>query len=365
MLSAADLAVSTLGPCRFDSPLLQLGDDGFVDDDSRIRAQHKMGPGVVADELSFEEGGPRRRIFFQPEKVTAAIVTCGGLCPGINNVIRSVYCELTYNHRVPRVLGIRNGYLGLDPASGLAPIELTSTFVDHIHELGGTVLGSSRGPQEVSKIVDTLERERIDILICVGGDGTQRGAHAIHQEVQARGLLKSIVGVPKTIDNDIDLVAMSFGYNTAMAKAEEVLRGAHVEARGMPNGIGLVKLMGRNAGFIAAGAALASQDANFVLIPEVPFQLEGEGGFLEALERESPARTMHSSWSLRGPASTSSRPIETIETLPGISFPVTSDSSSASASNRISRTEGSLLESNTSIRVTIFVASPRTPGTGS
>ena len=157
--------------------------------------------------------------------------------------------------------------------------------MDHIHHLGGTVLGSSRGHQDPSVIVDTLERENIDILFCVGGDGTQRGASVIAQEVNRRGLRKAVVGIPKTIDNDISFVFTSFGYNTALEKAEEVLRGAHVEARGAPNGIGLVKLMGRNAGFIAAGAALASQDANFVLIPEVPFRLEGENGLLASLEQ--------------------------------------------------------------------------------
>ena len=182
------------------------------------------------------------------------------------------------------MLGVRNGYLGLNPDSGLQLVELTPGFMENIHYLGGTVLGSSRGHQDAEIIVDTLEREKIDILFCVGGDGTQRGASVIREEVSRRGLSKAIVGIPKTIDNDIDFVFTSFGYNTALEKAEEVLRGAHVEARGAPNGIGLVKLMGRNAGFIAAGAALASQDANFVLIPEVPFQLEGENGFLARLE---------------------------------------------------------------------------------
>ena len=237
------------------------------------------------DDLSFEEAGPREAIFFDPERTTAAVVTCGGLSPGLNNVVRSVYSELAYNYLVPRVLGVRNGYMGLNPESGLRLVELNSAFLEHIHYLGGTVLGSSRGNQDPAVIVDTLERERIDILFCVGGDGTQRGASAIYQEITRRNLRKAVVGIPKTIDNDIEFVFTSFGYNTALEKAEEVLRGAHVEARCAPNGIGLVKLMGRHAGFIAAGAALASQDANFVLVPEVPFRLEGESGFLAALER--------------------------------------------------------------------------------
>ena len=286
-LTADDLKIKTLGRCTFASPLARLRDPGFIPDSSRILYQHKCGPGVdCMDDISFEESGPREWIYFDPASTTAAVVTCGGLSPGLNNVIRSVYSELAYNYLVPRVLGVRNGYMGLNPASGLQLVELNPGFMDHVHYLGGTVLGSSRGHQEPSVIVDTLEREKIDILFCVGGDGTQRGASLIYEEVNRRGLRKSIVGIPKTIDNDIEFVFTSFGYNTALEKAEEVLRGAHVEARGAPNGIGLVKLMGRNAGFIAAGAALASQDANFVLIPEVPFQLEGEHGFLASLERE-------------------------------------------------------------------------------
>ena len=180
--------------------------------------------------------------------------------------------------------------MGLNPANGLTPIELTTDFVAEIHTAGGTVLGSSRGPQDPCVTVDFLERERIDILFCLGGDGTQRGAHAIYEEVARRGLPKSIVGIPKTIDNDIPYVQMTFGYLTALEKAEEVLRGAHVEANGAPNGIAIVKLMGRDAGFIAAGAALASDEANFVLVPEVPFPLEGEHGLLAALQRRMAAR---------------------------------------------------------------------------
>jgi 6-phosphofructokinase 1 len=286
MVKSDDLQIRTLGPCTIDSPLRRLHEVGFVSETTRIRYQHKCGPGIeCSEELSFEEAGPRERIFFDPVRTSAAVVTCGGLSPGLNNVIRSIYNELSYNYLVPRVLGVRNGYMGLNPESGLGLLELDPSSLEHIHHLGGTFLGSSRGPQSPSVIVDTLVRERIDMLFCVGGDGTQRGASAIYDEVTRRGLRVAIVGIPKTIDNDIDFVFASFGYNTALEKAEEVLRGAHVEARGAPNGIGLVKLMGRNAGFIAAGAALASQDANFVLIPEVPFRIEGPGGFLQVLER--------------------------------------------------------------------------------
>jgi 6-phosphofructokinase 1 len=250
-----------------------------------VLQRHEVEPDAGGSDLSFEKAGPRERIFFFPSGTTAALVTCGGLSPGLNNVIRSAFLELTHNYGVRRVLGIREGFRGLNPASGLDPIEITPEFVHDINGLGGTVLASSRGPQDPAVIVDTLEKQRIDILLCVGGDGTQRAAHAIHQEIHRRGLPRAVVGIPKTIDNDIPYVWMTFGYATALEKAAEVLRAAHIEALGAPNCIGLVKVMGRDAGFIAAGAAVASQEANFVLVPEVPFPLEGDDGFLAALER--------------------------------------------------------------------------------
>jgi 6-phosphofructokinase 1 len=286
MAKQKDLMVSSLGAAQYDSPMKQGKRLEFVSDSTRIRLQHEVGPGTTGDEeLSFEKAGPRERIFFFPASTTAAFVTCGGLSPGLNNVIRSAFLELTYNYGVKRVLGIREGYRGLNPESGLEPIEITPAFVHDINDLGGTVLGSSRGPQDPAVIVDFLASQKIDILFCIGGDGTQRGAHAIQREIHERGLPKAVVGIPKTIDNDIPFVWMTFGYATALEKAEEVLRAGHIEALGAPNGIGLVKVMGRDAGFIAAGAAVASQEANFVLVPEVPFPLEGEEGFLAALER--------------------------------------------------------------------------------
>lgn len=285
MLKQRDLEIKTLGPCDYESPLIAKGRT-FVDESIRVRVKRHIGdaPAETGD-LCFEEAGPRRRIFFNPSETTAAFVTCGGLSPGLNNVIRSGFLELTHNYGVKRVLGIRNGYAGLNPDSGLEPIFLTQRSVQNIHHLGGTFLGSSRGMQEPAILVDFLEAREIDILFCIGGDGTQRGAHAIQREIEKRGLRKSIIGIPKTIDNDVPFVEMSFGYVTALEVASEVLRGAHVEAVGAPNGVGLVKLMGRAAGFIAAGAAIASQEANFVLVPEVPFPLEGAGGLLEILER--------------------------------------------------------------------------------
>ncbi len=262
-------------------------DDGlgdFVPDDARVMFDITTGDRIELPDVTFEKAGPREHIFFDPASVRAAIVTCGGLCPGLNDVIRSAYFALTYNYGVPEVLGLRFGYRSLNPEYGLEPIVLNEAIVDHIHYAGGTILGSSRGGQPTDVIVDCLAVRGINVLLCVGGDGTQRGAHDIATEALRRGLKIAVVGVPKTIDNDIQFVSRSFGYSTAIDKARDVLTCAHNEAKGSYNGVGLVKLMGRDSGFIACGATLASQEANFCLIPEIPFALQGEGGLLAALE---------------------------------------------------------------------------------
>jgi 6-phosphofructokinase 1 len=291
MIQQEDLNVTTLGECRYRSPLVfespsHTSASHWVSDTCRIRfcVEVKSEPDGT-EHLTFEEAGPRERIFFDPSRTTAAIVTCGGLSPGLNNVIRSVYYELQENYGVPRVLGIRNGYLGLTPQAHREPVVLTRDYVEPIDKLGGTKLGSSRGPQDPRVIADFLKDRGIDILFCLGGDGTQRGAQAIHQEVARRDLPIAVVGIPKTIDNDIPFVRQTFGYATALEKAAEVIRGAHVEARDAVNGIALVRLMGRHAGFIAAGASVVSQEVNFTLVPEIPFPLKVENGFLDALEK--------------------------------------------------------------------------------
>lgn len=291
MLKPEDFNVPTLGECRYPSPVRLSKAAEFRRDSTRVCLRNELEPETTdRGQITFEKAGPRQHIFFEPSKTSAAIVTCGGLSPGLNNVIRSAFLELRYNYGVKRVLGLRNGYMGLNPESGLPPIELTPEFVDEIHNDGGTVLGSSRGPQDPAVMADFLEARGVDILLCIGGDGTQKGAHAIHEEFVRRGSKKAVVGIPKTIDNDIPFVWMTFGYATAVEMAERVLRGAHVEARGAPNGIGLVKLMGRNAGYVTAGASLSSQEVNFALVPEVPFPLKGDEGFLPTLERRMEAR---------------------------------------------------------------------------
>jgi 6-phosphofructokinase 1 len=298
-LSADELVVRTLGAPRLPSPLAlppPADDEGgsFVEEGTRIRHRVEIAPSAPAEAappISFEKAGPRAEIYFDPPRTRAAVVTCGGLCPGTNNVIRSIFHELHFRYGVRSVLGIRYGFQGLNPALGKPPLVLTPEFVKEIHGVGGTFLGSSRGAHDVPAMVDFLDRDLgVDLLFCVGGDGTQRGTHAIAEEAARRGLKMAVVGVPKTIDNDIPFVWRTFGFFTALEKAREVIQGAHVEASGVRNGIGLVKLMGRDAGFIAAGATLASQEVNFTLVPEVPFALDGEGGLLAALEERLAAR---------------------------------------------------------------------------
>jgi 6-phosphofructokinase 1 len=282
--------VASLGECRWPSPLagrrgLPPDSKYFVSDSTHVRNAVEFETSAeFHDELSFEKAGPRSKVFFNPTETRAAIVTCGGLCPGLNNVIRSVFCELYYGYGVGEIFGIQSGYLGLNPDAGLEPRLLGHDDVEETHHLGGTMLGSSRGHQDPDVMAEFLRSRRINILFCLGGDGTQRGADALQQAVAKRKEAMAIVGIPKTIDNDIPFVWQSFGYDTALEKAAEVIRAAHAEARGAINGIGLVKLMGRDAGFIAAGATIVSQEVNFTLIPETPFPLDGEGGFLSALE---------------------------------------------------------------------------------
>lgn len=287
-----DTTISSLGDCKYKSPfnlnakMEKVEDFGFVSETERVRFSHEVDISrAPVPELLFEKAGPREKIFFDPAKTRAAIVTCGGLCPGLNNVIRSVFLSLHHGYGVSEVLGIRYGYQGLNPEVGEAPILLNADMVDRIHQAGGTILGSSRGNQPIPAMVDFLVNHDIKMLFTVGGDGTQRGALQIAEEVRRRGLSIAVVGIPKTIDNDIMYVKRSFGYTTAADKAHDVLTCAHTEAKSYPNGIGLVKLMGRDSGFITAGATIASQDVNFAIIPEIPLLLEGDNGFLETLKR--------------------------------------------------------------------------------
>lgn len=235
--------------------------------------------------LSMEVAGSREMIYFDPSKVRTAIVTCGGLCPGINDVIRALVMELYYRYGVHNIVGIRYGFQGLIPECGHDVLDLIPEGVKDIHSLGGSILASSRGGHDIGEMVDALVRMNISLFFCIGGDGTMRAAELITKEISKRNLKIGVVSIPKTIDNDLPFINKSFGFDTAISEAVKVIKCAHVEAKGAPMGIGLVKLMGRYSGHIAATAALSESDANFVLIPEVPFDLEGERGFLKVLER--------------------------------------------------------------------------------
>ncbi len=257
-------------------------EDKLVHDLSRDAYNHCLNNNTEPNCL--EKAGPRQQIHFNPENTTAAIVTCGGLCPGINNVIRGVVMALSYFYGVKRILGVPYGYEGLNPELGHGFIELTPDTVKDIHQFGGTILGSSRGGQDVEVMVDTLVENNIDILFTIGGDGTLKGCNAIGSEIQKRGLDIAVAGIPKTIDNDIDIIDRSFGFETSFDIASKILKDAHNEATGAMNGVSIVKVMGRDSGFIAASAALAQPVVNFVLIPELDFNLYGENAFLESLK---------------------------------------------------------------------------------
>ncbi len=287
-----DFAIANLGACRIDSPL---NISGFISDHDRILFNTRLDDyssnlDTAGKPLSVESAGPRKKIFFDPANTKAAIVTCGGLCPGINDVIRSITMTLFYRYGVKNILGIKYGLRGLNPAFGHKPVHLTPDYVKDITHIGGSILSSSRGPQDAAVMAEYLESLSVNILFCVGGDGTMRAAEKLTQAVRSREAAVAVVGIPKTIDNDLSLIEKSFGFDTAIEKTVEAVRSAHVEAKGAHNGIGLVKIMGRQSGYITATAALAQGDANFVLIPEVPFSLEGEEGFLKSLERRIKAR---------------------------------------------------------------------------
>jgi len=278
--------IATLGPAKVPS-----GRARVVPDNVLVPSDLVWRDGLPPTSAHlFEKAGPRPLLFFGSEEVRAGIVTCGGLCPGLNSVIRSLVLELHYGYGVRNVLGFRNGYRGLLATGDEGPIPLDPATVDDIHRDGGTMLGTSRGPVDVAAAVDRLIALGVNVLFTVGGDGTQRGGNALYEEARRRSRPLAVVGVPKTIDNDVPFVDRTFGFTTAVDSARDVIDGAHTEAHSVFNGVSVVKLMGRHAGFIAAAAAVASQDVNFCLIPEVPFRLEGPKGFLAALLRRVRAR---------------------------------------------------------------------------
>lgn len=282
-----DFSIDTLGEPTVESPITERF---FVKDEERIlfsdnEAELKRMIANNQSMPSYERAGPRQRLFHDPAWTRAAIVTCGGLCPGLNDVIKGIVNTLFFSYDVRHVFGIPYGFRGFIPDYKHSPIILNPDMVDKIHEEGGTVLGSSRGAQDTGRICDALQRMNVNVLFCIGGDGTLRGAGDIADELRRRKQHVSVIGVPKTIDNDLSFVGRSFGFETSIYSTAELITAAHVEAKGVLNGIGLVKLMGRDSGFIAAYASLANSNVNFCLIPEEPLTLDGENGFLTALRR--------------------------------------------------------------------------------
>jgi 6-phosphofructokinase 1 len=279
-----DFTIARLGECRIPSPLSGVR---FRDDEERVLC-HSTLDGMKpwldkgAAPPAMEAAGPRRMLSFDPSKLACGIVTCGGLCPGLNDVIRAVVRSLRLHYGVDKVYGFRFGYEGLVRRLGHEPLELTPESVHRIHEGGGSILGSSRGPQDPAEMVDYLKELGVGILFAIGGDGTLRGAQKIGEEAARRGLKLGVIGIPKTIDNDVSFVQRTFGFETAVTEARRTTYAANAEAEAARNGIGLVKLMGRDSGFIAAYSALVNNHVNFCLVPEVPFTLER---FLSALQQ--------------------------------------------------------------------------------
>ncbi len=287
--TASELKIESLGKAAYPS-LLADGHYEMVGDDVKVvllsdssQLQECCARGEILP--AFEKAGPRPRLFFNPKELVCGVVTCGGICPGLNDVIRSIALTLHENYGVNRVLGFRYGYAGLSASPVRPPLELTPDLVDDIQELPGTILGSSRGPVPTEEMLETLLKYKVNILFTIGGDGTLTGASNLAELIRQRGHKISIIGIPKTIDNDLSWIMQSFGFATAVEAATGVLQAAHCEAKSHWNGIGLVKLMGRHSGFISAHATIATGIVNFCFVPEVPFKLHGISGFLEVLER--------------------------------------------------------------------------------
>lgn len=289
-----DFTIEELGERKVPSPIKLSNTYGdfvanYVKDTEYVRYNLNVKQDTTDADFSsnnlMEKAGPREHIYFNPKHVNAGICSCGGLCPGINDVIRAVVRCLYNRYGVRRIRGIRFGYKGFFQEMGFEPIDLNPDIVDKIHNTGGSFLGTSRGGgNRITDIVDAVEALNLNMLFIIGGDGTQKGSLEIANEIEKRGLKVAVVGIPKTVDNDLMFIQRSFGFDTAVQRATEAVSAAHMEASSHINGIGLIKLMGRESGFIATATALASHEANFCLIPEVPFDLEGENGFLQALQ---------------------------------------------------------------------------------
>ncbi|WP_374519774.1 6-phosphofructokinase [Undibacterium squillarum] len=225
-----------------------------------------------------------------------AISTGGGDAPGLNAVIHAVVMSAT---RLGwECYGIREGFNGIlrpdrYPTDGI--IALTPAMTEHISATGGTILGTTNhgnplhypttmpdgSVQETDRSADihaALRARGIDALICIGGDGTLTIAHALHQQ----GL--NVIGVPKTIDNDLDKTFTTFGFDTAVSFATECVDRLHSTAASHQR-IMVVEVMGRYAGWIALHSGLAS-GAHAILIPEIPYDTAALAAFLREREQQ-------------------------------------------------------------------------------
>eukprot|EP00611_Tribonema_gayanum_P027180 TRINITY_DN6637_c0_g1_i1.p1 TRINITY_DN6637_c0_g1~~TRINITY_DN6637_c0_g1_i1.p1 ORF type:complete len:491 (+),score=176.63 TRINITY_DN6637_c0_g1_i1:136-1608(+) len=239
---------------------------------------------------AFLRAGPRAKLHFDPVKVNAAVVTCGTLCPGLNSVIHHLRDTLTTIYGAQKVYGVRGGWGGFhNPQTPVIELHDDASDVsgrESLQHRAGSILGCAAGGFDLYKIMDFIKRKEISQLYVIGGDGAQRGAHRIAVECAARNWNVSIAGIPKSVNNDIDIIDRSFGFMTAVEAAQNAIRCATIEAKcNVPNGIGIVKLMGRSTGYLAAYATMASGDVDLCLVPEVPVVLEGKNGCLPHLER--------------------------------------------------------------------------------
>lgn len=203
------------------------------------------------------------------------------MSPGINCTIREIVRCLANEYSVDKIFGIRNGYQGFWGSNWM---ELNAEVVEDIQKAGGTILGTSRGGFDARKIVDACETRGVNQLYAIGGDGTISGLEQVYSEVRRRKLKCAVVSVPKTIDADIDVIDKTFGFATAVEESQRAISAAAIEAKCFPNGVAIVQLMGRNSGFIAMHASLASLEVDACLIPETPFAIHGKGGVLEYVE---------------------------------------------------------------------------------
>lgn len=300
LIKESKLQIRNIGEQKFLSPIsFSISNDdediGFYTDEDRAVAISDTK--VLSqsfnnvDKLpSFEKAGPREKLYFEPGKTISAIVTCGGLCPGLNTVVRSLVMMNWHRYQNKKIYGIKYGYNGLSMSKKIEPIELTPDIVKNIGHEGGTFLGSSRGAPAISEMVDRLVELNVDVLYVIGGDGTQKGALRILEEIEKRGLKVCVIGIPKTIDNDIEIIDKSFGFESAFSKACEAIYSGHIEAKGAPNCISIIKVMGRDSGFIAARATIAMNLVNFCLVPEIDFDINGKNGLLEYVKQRILAR---------------------------------------------------------------------------